>query len=50
MIQGNKKEGTENVTKQKSSWIHSELEGVTTGQISAPDITAGSWKGSFNKP
>ena len=43
---------TATVTQEKTEWVNAEIsvDGGSTvnGSVSAPDLTAGSWKGTFN--
>ena len=36
------------VTQDKTSWVYNEFETKANGSIAANDMTAGSWKGTFN--
>ena len=37
-----------NISQDNTSWTYSTLNTIANGNISAPDITAGKWQGTFN--
>lgn len=48
MSQNNKADITATVEQDKMSWTFDEMETDALGTIEAPDLTAGSWNGTFN--
>ena len=48
MKQEGKDDVTATVTQDKTSWAYNEMDTDATGEISAQDLTAGSWNGTFN--